>query len=298
MPEPSTIPEPSAKDPSVDEMWRAYLTTGDVPGAREMGLTAKDFKRLMRAIPSDPRCTLCYVPFGGVGAPVARLLFGRKRSRMNPKWCNVCEQFAEHNHGGAEIELSMLFADIRGSTSLAQEMSPSEFRRQIERFYNVTVHLMIQSNAMIQDLIGDEVAGLYVPGLAGPDHARVALETAHAILHATGHADATGPWIPVGIGVHTGIAFVGAVGSTQGLTTITALGDAVNTTARLASAAGPGEILVSEATCRAAGLDVTGLEARRLSLKGRDEPVDVRVVQAATTLSPAHRTKSQEVTHD
>jgi adenylate cyclase len=211
--------------------------------------------------------------------------------------CNLCEQFAERYHGGAEIELSMLFADIRGSTSLAEGMSPSEFKNRIERFYNVTTHLMIESNAMIGDLIGDEVTGMYAPGLACPNYVRVAVETAHAILHATGHADAEGPWVPIGIGVHTGVVYVGAVGSKQGMTTFTMLGDPVNTTARLASAAGRGEVLVSEAACRAAGLDVTELEARHLSLKGKDEPVGVRVVQAATALPPAQPAQSQEGAH-
>jgi adenylate cyclase len=59
---------------------------------------------------------------------------------------------------------------------------------------------------------------------------------------------------------------------------ITALGDSVNTAARLASQAAPGEILVSEATIKAADLDVEGLEERQLELKGKSEPVGVRVL--------------------
>jgi adenylate cyclase len=61
---------------------------------------------------------------------------------------------------------------------------------------------------------------------------------------------------------------------------ITVLGDAPNTTARLASQAGPGEILVSEETCRLANLDFEKCEPRTLSLKGRIEPVNVRVLRA------------------
>jgi adenylate cyclase len=82
----------------------------------------------------------------------------------------------------------------------------------------------------------------------------------------------------VGAGVHTGTVFVGVVGSDEGVTDITALGDPMNATARLASAAAAGEVLVSEDACAAAGVDFTDLELRRLHLKGRLEPLTVRVL--------------------
>jgi adenylate cyclase len=86
------------------------------------------------------------------------------------------------------------------------------------------------------------------------------------------------------VGVHTGTAFVGAVGKEGGMIDITALGDSVNTAARLAANAGPGEILVSEQAWNASGLGsglgVEGAEARQLQLKGRREPVEVRVLRA------------------
>jgi adenylate cyclase len=176
----------------------------------------------------------------------------------------------------------MLFADVRGSTTLAEGMSPSDFRQLIDRFYRESSNRLIYSNALVGQLIGDQISGFYVPGIAGPMHARRAVDAARAILRATGHADATGPWVPVGIGVHTGVAFVGAVGK-DGVTKITALGDAVNTAARLSSAAGTGEILVSAATCQSAGLDTTGLETRQLEIKGRSESVEVFVLRAAST---------------
>lgn len=85
----------------------------------------------------------------------------------------------------------------------------------------------------------------------------------------TGHSDPGGPWIPVGAGVHTGIAFVGTVGSEQGVTDFTALGDSVNTGARLASVADVGELIISEIAFSAAGMETEGLEERDLELKGR-----------------------------
>jgi adenylate cyclase len=272
----------SDHDQQVEQLWRSYLTEGESATFAGLRFGFKDFRRLMRLLPTDPRCTVCQIPFEGVGATLLRSLFGVSRSRLNPQWCSRCEQFAEKHQGGAEVELSMLFADLRGSTSLAESMSPSAFSQLIKRFYQVTTDLMVETDALVEQLVGDEVAGLYVPGLAGPAHAQVALEAARAILRATGYGAPEEPWAPVGIGVHTGVAFVGAVGSQNGVTTITALGDAVNTTSRLASQAGPGEILVSEAASRAAELDTAGLEFRLLQLKGRSEPVGVHVVRVAT----------------
>ena len=173
----------------------------------------------------------------------------------------------------------MLFADVRGSTTLAEQMGTTEFSRLISRFYQVCTDVMIHSDALVDKLIGDEVTGLYVPGFAGKDHAMNAIEAAKLLLSVTGHADADGPWVPVGAGVHTGEAFVGAVGSEQGLTDITALGDGPNTAARLASVAATGEIIVSDAAAKAAKFDTSNLEGRSLELKGKSKPVPVHVIK-------------------
>jgi adenylate cyclase len=177
--------------------------------------------------------------------------------------------------------MAMLFADIRGSTSLAEEMRPSEFSQLINRFYEASTRILIRTDALIDKLAGDEVAAFYVPGIAGPRYARRAVEAAQQLLRATGHAETKGPWIPVGVGVHTGTAFLGSVGSKDGVVDITALGDSVNTAARLASQAGPGEIVVSEETIAAAGLDTDGLEKRLLELKGKSTSLNVRVISVA-----------------
>jgi adenylate cyclase len=108
----------------------------------------------------------------------------------------------------------------------------------------------------------------------GPDHARKAVEAAGDLLRAT--ADL----VPVGAGVHTGIAYVGAVGSDSTVADFTALGDAVNVTARLASLAGAGEALISEAAHTASNSDLGDLDRRELSLKGRDAPLAARVLRA------------------
>ena len=172
----------------------------------------------------------------------------------------------------------MLFADVRGSTSLAEGMTPTEFGHLISRFYSVATAVLIDHEAIIDKLVGDQVTGLFVPGLAGPEHARRAVTAAREILRLTGHADADGPWISVGAGVHTGTAYVGAVGVSHGSTDITVLGDAANTAARLSSSARQGEILISDDSFAAAQSPFENLEQRQLKLKGKSEPVPVRVL--------------------
>jgi adenylate cyclase len=104
-------------------------------------------------------------------------------------------------------------------------------------------------------------------------------------MKATGHEKSEGPWVPVGVGIHTGMAFVGSVGS-AGVSDITALGDDVNLTARLASLASAGEIFITEAARAASGLATEGLEPRRLELKGRSAPVDVWIMRVGAKSAP------------
>jgi adenylate cyclase len=176
----------------------------------------------------------------------------------------------------------MLFADVRGSTALAERMSALEFTRLMNRFYAVATDVLVQSDAMVDKLVGDEVIGLYVPGMAGAEHPRRAIEAAQSLLRRTGHSDPGGPWLTVGVGVHTGHAYVGIVGGDDGNPSdFTALGDNVNITARLASQAGAGEILISDAAYIAAGLDLGPLERRKLALKGKSEPTGVHVLRVS-----------------
>ena len=87
--------------------------------------------------------------------------------------------------------------------------------------------------------------------------------------------------IPAGTAVHTGEAFLGATGPAGTVDDFTALGDAVNTAARLASCAGAGEVIVSVAAAEVSGLAKAGLEHRTLPIRGRTEPIEVVVLRPA-----------------
>jgi adenylate cyclase len=244
-----------------EEFWRA-IVTGDAGAMRRE-------RRRHRRIPGAPRCKTCLVPLGGPAAPMVRVVLNRRPSTKNPNYCDVCETFVRTHPGGAEVEISMLFADVRGSTTLAEQMRPTEFSRLMNRFFDCANRVVIDSDGLVDKLVGDEVVALYVPAV-GADHARKAVGAARKLLRAT--ADL----VPVGAGVHTGIAYVGSVGSGD-LADFSALGDAVNVTARLAAVAGAGEALISDATSAAAGVDFGDLERRELQLKGRAAPFSVSV---------------------
>jgi adenylate cyclase len=254
-----------------EEVWRTYLTTGDYDAERRQ-------RRFFRFLPGSPRCKSCYAPFSGAGSAVVRLFYSKKPSNMNPHLCNVCEEFARKYPGGAEVELSLLFADVRGSTQLAEMLGTTQFSRLINRFYRIASHILVESDALIDKIIGDQVAGIYVPGFAGTKHARRAIEAGRTLLAATGHGDANNPWIPLGVGIHTGTAYVGSVGSKDGTMDITVLGDVANTAARLASEAKTGEILISDSAYQASELKPGFLDMRQLALKGKSQAVSVHVL--------------------
>ncbi len=260
------------QNPDIDnltnEEWRKVLK-GDHPELRRG-------RHLFGLLPSNPRCKVCHAPFRGVGGMIMRRV-GRGPFEKNPKFCEACLVFNEQK--GVEIEISMLFADVRGSTSMAEKMSAAEFTGLMNRFFDVAMNVFVQTDAWIDRLIGDEVVALYIPGFAGPEHPKRAIEAARSLLHKTGQGAPGDPWVPIGIGVHTGKAYVGLVGAEGGVCDLTAMGDAMNVAARLTSEAEPGEAMISEAACQAAGIDDAEMERRHLELKGRAEPVEARALR-------------------
>ena len=130
--------------------------------------------------------------------------------------------------------------------------------------------------------MGDEVIGIYVPGLAGPDFRRRAVEAGLDLLRATGHGERADPWLPIGVGVHTGVAFVGSIGVKGGAYEFAALGDTMNFGARLVAAAKAGELVMSEAMWKNVAGKVSA-DPRSLKLKGYTEPVQAHVAQVRPT---------------
>jgi adenylate cyclase len=183
---------------------------------------------------------------------------------------------------GVEIPITLLFSDIRGSTAMGERMRPADFHRFLDRFYRLASDSIVAHDGIVDKVVGDEVVGLFFGGISGPHHAAVAVAAAIDLAErATQPRTTPSASIPVGTAVHTGVAFVGATGLGTTVDDFTALGDAVNITARLASAAGAGEVIVSVAAAEAAGMATDQLERRTVEIRGRTEPINVIALPAA-----------------
>lgn len=252
-----------ATDPQIEAMWRDVLVNGH-PGRWSF-------------LPRDPRCLVCRQPFEGLGGAALRVLTGYRPSRNSPNVCNTCEEFFPA--GGAEVDVAVLFADMRGSTAIGTKLASAEYATLLNRFYREASRVLLGGASWIDKVVGDEVMALYVPSM-GPDYRARAVHAGVKLLEAFGYRKGERPWLQVGVGVNAGPAFVGKVGA-EGVQQVTALGDTVNVAARMQSQAAPGELLVSLDLYAVVAEEYAVAEQRALLVKGHDEPVEVRVLRPA-----------------
>lgn len=253
-----------------EALWRESLTKGHLNRLAWV-------RRLMRLVPGPPRCKVCYNPFGGFGGHVCGAL-GMKPSRKNPNICALCCE--DLPPGGAEVEIAVLFADVRGSTALAAKLGPADYAAAMNDFYAKVTGALFRYQATLDKLIGDEVMAFFVPGFTGPGFKRAAVEAGQSLLAALGYGGTSNPSLPVGVGVDAGVAFVGNVGDEQ-FVDFTALGDPVNMAARIQAAAGAGELLVGESAFEAVADRYPNCESWLLDVKGKQDPIRVRSVPLA-----------------
>ncbi|HYM96917.1 MAG TPA: adenylate/guanylate cyclase domain-containing protein [Candidatus Sulfotelmatobacter sp.] len=182
--------------------------------------------------------------------------------------------------GGAVVPISVLFADVRGYTSLTERTSSVEMTSLLHRFYAAASGALLAQEAVLGTIAGDQVMALFVPGLAGPRYPCRAIDGARSLLHAVGYGTPQGNWIDVGVGICSGEDYVGNIGG-GGYKDFTALGDVTNTAARLQAEAQGGEVLLCATTYEAAVDACAGAELRRLSLKGKAEPVSGYLIRVS-----------------
>jgi adenylate cyclase len=265
-------------DDPVTTHWRALLT-GEDPSLRQV-------RRLWRHVPSAPRCKVCASPFHGFGGAAARL-FWHGPMRDNPLLCKACFGQLSQHPGGAELEISVVFADVRGSTGLAERASASAFHGLIQAYYRSASAAIDANDGIIDKFLGDGVMALFIPVVTGENHAGRAIAAGRAILAAVERDGLTRKGLMVGAGVHTGRAFVGVVGSNE-KTDFTALGDTVNIAARLGGLAGPGELLVSRDAWDRAGLGQPHAQ-REVEIAGRTGTLTVVATGAAPEMIALER---------
>lgn len=240
------------------ETWRRVLTE---PGSAPQS-------RIFRWLPSNPRCPVCRAPYGLPFGPIMHLL-GFGRSKRYPQLCNPCFSQVLHGRGGAEVPVTVLFADVRGSTGMAERSSAADFSVLLSRFYAQVTEAVRAEGGIIDKFLGDGVMALFLPSFTDKQHARRGLNAARRILR---EAE-----LPIGVGVNTGQAFTGFLGPSEEVSGFTAVGDAVNVAHRLGEAAGAGELMVGEDDLAADAPQSSepgeAWEQREVQVKGRDQPV-------------------------
>jgi adenylate cyclase len=166
----------------------------------------------------------------------------------------------------------VLFADLRGFTERVAGLDPSQVPPVLRRFYRCAEDVLFP-DAVIDKLIGDEVMALYLPDLkrdmTRDEVPSRMLEHARQLLRGVGYGTESGPFVELGIGMDAGEAFVGNIGQ-RALYDFTAVGDVVNTAARLQAQAAAGEVLISQRV--AAGLAEPVGSPVELQLKGKPQP--------------------------
>ncbi|HEY3023353.1 MAG TPA: adenylate/guanylate cyclase domain-containing protein [Actinomycetota bacterium] len=256
----------------MDERWRAILR-GETP----LSFGPRLGRRLFSLVPSPWRCKFCNAPFRGPSAGAFRWI-GYSPSRKNPQLCARCVERAPE--GGALVPVTVLFADVRGYSTLAEGRSSIEVTATLNRFYGAASRALLAHEAVLGQIAGDEVMALFVPGLAGQAYPLKAVQAAQALLARVGYESPQGPWLEVGVGICSGEEYVGNVGG-GGFKDFTALGDVTNTAARLQAVAMGGDILVCAATHAAVNAAYPDAERRVLDLKGKRDPVEAFLIRQA-----------------
>ena len=179
--------------------------------------------------------------------------------------------------GGIEIDLAIMFADLRGSTSMAEKLEPSAFAEILNRFYRLTIEILAPHRAIIDKMIGDEVMAFFTP-MGSHNHRASAVMAGVELMRRFPEILPDEAVPRLGIGLNAGNAFVGKVGEDT-VTDFTALGDTINTASRLQAEAEAGEIMINEELFESAASEFLNAEQRVLKLRGREEPMSVRVLR-------------------
>ena len=258
---------PFTQEDGNEELWHTIFQHGHPDLAKQHWLHRK--------LPQKPRCRICLVPFQGIGGWWMRRK-GKQQNSRNPNFCSACDQFLQAFPGGAEIDMSLLYVDIRHSTEYAEDHEAAAVSQRVNAFLNQAIALITDHDGFVMAFYGDCIVSAWPPGFVGPDHAQKAQAAAKALIGSNSLMGADGSPIPVGVGVHSGkiyIATVSALGGT--FRDISVFGKGVNLTARLAAQAEAGQVLASRGNLEAAGDNPAGYDSEKVELKGIAEPVEI-----------------------
>jgi class 3 adenylate cyclase len=182
--------------------------------------------------------------------------------------------------GGAEREITVLFGDLRGFTSLSERLSPPELVDLLNRYYGAASPVVLEHGGTIDKFMGDALMALFNAPATQADHALRACRAALAMQQAIAPISSAAPDMPhFGIGITTGPALVGNIGS-EAIRNFTAIGDTVNLASRLQSRAAGGQILINASTYALVRDHVEVSSLGQIQLKGKQAPVEVYILHA------------------
>jgi class 3 adenylate cyclase len=180
--------------------------------------------------------------------------------------------------GGAVAEVSVMFGDLRGFTTLSERMSPPELVRLLNRYYGAAAQVVLEQGGTIDKFMGDAMMALFNAPTRQPDHALRACRAALAMQRVVAPIAAEANDMPrFGIGINTGEALVGNIGSEQ-IRNYTVIGDTVNLASRLQTRAPGGKVLISSGTYAQVKGQAEVQPLGRLQIKGKEEPVEAFVL--------------------
>ena len=181
--------------------------------------------------------------------------------------------------GGENQKATILFTDIRSFTRMAEKMDPHQVVELLNEYFSEMTDLLFENGGTLDKYLGDGILAIFGAPIARPDDARRSVKTAiamqRALVRLNEHWVACGqPPLQVGIGINTGQVTAGNIGSTKRMD-YTVIGDAVNLASRLCSKAAGGQILVSESTFTALGVDMPAKKLDPIMVKGKEKAVEV-----------------------
>jgi adenylate cyclase len=191
----------------------------------------------------------------------------------------ITAEAADIRLGGESQRITLLFADVRGFTTMAETMKPREAVEVLNEFFARMTNVIFEHDGTLDKYLGDGLMALFGAPFALQNDAEAAVRAAVNMQKSLAELNKISgkPPLNIGIGIHTGEAVVGFLGTERRMD-YTAIGDTVNVASRLTSQAGPGQIVISNATHAQLGREIPCCPLSAMKLKGRAEPIDVHEV--------------------
>jgi adenylate cyclase len=194
--------------------------------------------------------------------------------------------------GGEIREVSILFADIRGFTNIAEKLSAEETITFLNKYFDVVVKIILENEGIVDKFLGDGIMAVFGSPVENEKHPQLAYETAYkmqeAVFRLNQRLSNKEISLSIGIGINTGTVVIGNVGASL-RKEYTVIGDEVNLSARLQTLAAPKEIVISEATYQRIPVErKKKMKVEEVKIKGKEKKIKIYRSKVEPGLSPQH----------